>query len=148
MSDRIEKFVEIAAPIDRVWRALTDHAEFGTWFRVAIDRPFIPGRPATGHMTYPGYEHLAFNIEIVAIEPMRYFAYRWHPYAIDPDTDYSSEPMTLVEFTVESVGGMTRVTVVESGFEALPAARRDESIRSNTGGWDEQMRNIKAHVES
>ncbi len=148
MPDRIEKFVEIAAPIERVWRALTDHVEFGTWFRVALDQPFAPGQTSTGHMTNPGYENLAWNAEIVAIEPMRRFAYRWHPYAIDPDKDYSDEPMTFVEFTVEPVGDKTRVTVVETGFEALPDGRREDSIRSNTGGWEQQMINIKTHVET
>jgi uncharacterized protein YndB with AHSA1/START domain len=146
MTDRIEKFVEIAAPVDRVWRALTDHREFGAWFRVALDQPFEQGTLSTGRITAPGYEHVAWNAEIVVIEPMHRFAYRWKPYAIDPNRDYSDEPTTLVEFTLAPAGQGTRLTVVESGFQALPDDRREEALRSNTGGWEAQMANIEAYV--
>jgi uncharacterized protein YndB with AHSA1/START domain len=80
------------------------------------------------------------------IEPERYFAYRWHPYAIKPDADYSQEPTTLVEFTLAEDRGSTALTIVESGFDRLPVARRAEAFRMNEGGWTEQIKNIERHV--
>jgi uncharacterized protein YndB with AHSA1/START domain len=147
MTDRIEKSVEIAAPIERVWWALTDHEEFGTWFRVKLDQPFEPGAESTGHMTYPGYEHIRWTAWIERMEALRLFSYRWHPYAIDPAVDYSGEPTTLVEFRLEPTDSGTRLTVTETGFDALPAARRPDALRMNDSGWDAQMRNIAAHVQ-
>jgi uncharacterized protein YndB with AHSA1/START domain len=147
MTDKIERSIDVNAPIERVWRALTDHREFGEWFRVNLEGPFVVGRRTKGRIAYPGYEHLVWDAGITAMEPPRYFAFTWHPYAVDPDTDYSAEPETLVEFRLESVAGGTRVTVIESGFDRIPAERRPEALRANTGGWEEQMRNIKAHVE-
>jgi uncharacterized protein YndB with AHSA1/START domain len=146
MSDVIRKSTLIEAPIDRVWRALSDYREFGEWFNVALDQPFEAGKPSTGHMTHPGYEHIKWNAEVVAIEPPRRLAFRWHPYAIDPAVDYSSEPTTLVEFTLSERDGGTEVQVVETGFDALPASRRDEAFRMNDHGWEQQMVNIRDHV--
>lgn len=146
--DRIVRSVEINAAPDRVWRALTDHAEFGTWFRVNLEGPFVVGEFATGRITYPGYEHLMMEVLVRTIEPMRRFAFEWRPYAIDPAHDYSKEPRTLVEFHVEKVSGGVRVTVTESGFSRIPALRRDEAFRMNDGGWAEQVKNIRAHVEA
>lgn len=149
MTDRIEKTVELKAPVERVWRALTDSAEFGQWFRVKIEGPFKTGELSRGRITYPGYEHLPWEARIVRMDHPRVFAFTWHPYAVDPDVDYSKEPSTLVEFTLEPTSAGTRLTIVESGFDALPAGRRrDEALRSNTGGWEEQARNIAAHVGS
>ncbi|HYI40584.1 MAG TPA: SRPBCC family protein [Allosphingosinicella sp.] len=147
MTDRIEKRIAIAAPVERVWRALTDHEEFGTWFRVKLEGPFVLGEVSLGQMTYPGYEHLKWEARVVAMEEPRLFAYTWHPYAVDPDKDYSGDPQTRVEFRLEPLGEGTNLTVVESGFDALPPDRRDEALRSNTGGWEEQMANVKAHAE-
>ncbi len=147
ITDRIEKNVDIAAPVDRVWTALTDYREFSQWFRVDLEGPFVPGETTAGQMTYPGYEHLRMEVVTTAMEPMRCFAFRWHPYAIDPDVDYSHEPPTLVEFTLASSSTGTLLKVVESGFDALPAARRDEAYRMNEGGWSAQVRNIANHVE-
>lgn len=147
MTDRIEKTVEIKAPLARVWKALTDHQEFGTWFRVRLEGPFAPGQVARGHITYPGYEHLRFEAVVRKIEPERYFSFEWHPYAIDPNADYSGEPRTLVEFTLEEAGTSTRLRVVESGFDKLPVHRRDEAFRMNEGGWSIQVENIRQHVE-
>jgi uncharacterized protein YndB with AHSA1/START domain len=148
MTNSIEKTIDVKAPIDRVWRALSDYREFGQWFRVNLDGPFEPGKVSRGHITYPGYEHLKWEATVKAMDAPGYFALTWHPYAVDPDADYSSEPPTLIEFRLEPIKDGTRVTVKESGFDKLPAGRRIEAIRSNTGGWEEQMRNIKAHVES
>lgn len=147
MTDKIERSIDLQAPVDRVWRALTDHREFGSWFRVAIDGPFVEGEAASGNITYPGYEHVRWNVRIVAMEAPRRFAFTWHPYAVEPDVDYSTEEPTLVEFFLESRGGGTRLTVVESGFDKVPAHRRDEAIRMNSGGWTEQIDNIRKHVD-
>jgi uncharacterized protein YndB with AHSA1/START domain len=147
MTDRIEKSIELKVPVERVWRALTDSAEFGEWFRVKLDGPFRPGEPTRGHVTYPGYEHLVWEATIVAMEPPRLFSFRWHPYAIDPAADYSREPTTLVEFRLEPTAIGTRLTIVESGFDALPSHRMQEAFRMNDRGWTEQVGNIQAHVE-
>jgi uncharacterized protein YndB with AHSA1/START domain len=130
-----------------VWRAISDHREFGEWFKVALDQPFEPGKPSTGHITHPGYEHIKWTADVVAVEPPRRLAFRWHPYAIDSKVDYSNEPTTLVEFTLSERDGGTDVEVVESGFDAIPAHRRDEAFRMNSGGWEQQMTNVCTYVE-
>jgi uncharacterized protein YndB with AHSA1/START domain len=145
-TDRIEKHVVLRAPRARVWRALTDAQEFGTWFRVKLESPFVEGATVRGRITYPGYEHLVFEVTVERIEPERYFAYRWHPAAIDPKVDYSNEPTTLVEFRLEETSDGTALTIVESGFDRIPLSRRAEAFRTNEGGWSEQARNIERHV--
>jgi uncharacterized protein YndB with AHSA1/START domain len=146
MNDRIEKTIELKAPVARVWKALTDHEEFGKWFRVKIDGPFAPGEVSRGHITYEGYEHLRWEAVVQRMEPMRLFSFTWHPYAVDPKVDYSGEPSTLVEFTLEKTAGGTLLRVVESGFDKLPKHRRDEAFRMNEDGWAAQMENIEKHV--
>jgi uncharacterized protein YndB with AHSA1/START domain len=146
MADRIEKRVELKAPVARVWRALTDYREFGEWFRVKIEGPFVAGEVSRGHITYPGYEHLKWEAVVKAIEPERLFSFTWHPYAVDPKMDYSQEPQTLVEFRLEKTAEGTLLTVTESGFDKIPAARRAEAFPRNEGGWTEQMKNIERHV--
>jgi uncharacterized protein YndB with AHSA1/START domain len=148
MTDRIEKQIELKAPVARVWRALTDHREFGEWFRVKIDGPFVPGEISRGKVTYPGYEHLKWEAVVKAMEPERLFSFTWHPAAVDPKVDYSKEPQTLVEFRLEKTAEGTRLTVTESGFDKLPAGRRPEAFRMNEGGWAEQMKNIEGYVAS
>jgi uncharacterized protein YndB with AHSA1/START domain len=148
MVDRIEKIVELRASVERVWRALTDPAEFGEWFRVRLDGPFTPGEVTHGHITYPGFEHVTWEAKVVTVDRPRLFSFTWHPYAVDPDVDYSQEPPTLVEFRLEPTPIGTRLTVVESGFEALPSGRRPIAVRMNDGGWSEQIKNIRAHVEA
>jgi uncharacterized protein YndB with AHSA1/START domain len=147
MTDRIEKTIELKAPVARVWRALTDHHEFGKWFRVRLDGPFVPGQVSRGHITYPGYEHLRWEAVIQKMEPERLFSFTWHPYAIDPKQDYSAEPPTLVEFTLEKTATGTLLRITESGFDKLPPSRRDEAFRMNDGGWSIQRENIARHVE-
>ena len=147
MTDRIEKTIELNAPIERVWRALTDHNEFGEWFRVKLDAPFAPGEVSRGHMTYPGYEHLKWEATVKQMDAPRHFSFTWHPYAIDPDVDYSGETPTLVEFRLAPTATGTHLTVMESGFAAIPEHRRPDALRMNEGGWSQQMKNIKAHVE-
>ena len=148
MTDSIEKQIDLNAPIERVWRAITDHNEFGEWFRVKLDGPFRPGETATGHITYPGYEHLRWEAKIKDMEAPRYFSFTWHPYAIEPDVDYSEEAPTLVEFRLEPISNGTRLTISESGFDALPPHRRPDALRMNEKGWGIQVKNIQAHVES
>lgn len=146
MSDRIEKTIALNAPIERVWRALTDHVEFGQWFRVKLDGPFVPGEISTGQITYPGFEHVKWQARVKEMAPPRRFSFTWHPYAVDPAVDYDKEPPTLVEFRLEPTASGTHLTIVESGFDKLPSHRRDEAFRMNDGGWSEQVRNIQAHV--
>jgi uncharacterized protein YndB with AHSA1/START domain len=145
-TDRIEKRVTLRASRSRVWRAITDPKEFGAWFGVKLEGPFTQGATSRGKITHPGYEHLTMEMRIEGLEPERYFAYRWHPYAIDPGVDYSSEPTTLVEFRLEEAGRGTVLTIVESGFDRIPLARRAEAYRMNDQGWTEQTRNIERHV--
>jgi len=145
-NDRIEKRIELKAPLSRVWRALTDYREFGLWFRVKLDGPFLPGQVSTGWITYPGYEHLKWEAVVQKMEPERLFSFTWHPYAVDPKMDYSQEPPTLVEFRLEATKGGTLLTVTESGFDKVPSHRRPEALRMNERGWTEQMKNVESHV--
>jgi uncharacterized protein YndB with AHSA1/START domain len=147
MTDRIEKTIELKAPISRVWRALTDHREFSAWFRVRLDGPFVPGQVSRGQITYPGYEHVRWEAVVQEIEPERLFSFTWHPYAVDPKQDYSDEASTLVEFTLQSSPTGTLLRVVESGFDKLPSRRRLEAFRMNDSGWSQQVQNIAGHVE-
>ena len=138
--------IELNATPERVWRALTDFKEFGSWFGVNLEGPFVPGKMARGRITYPGYEHLIMEVVVQRMEPERRFSFHWHPYAVNPKVDYSKETPTLVEFMLEPTKSGTRLTVVESGFDAIPAARRAEAFRMNSSGWAEQMKNFKKHV--
>ncbi len=146
LPDRIEKHIVLRAPRARVWRALTDGAEFGAWFGVKLDGPFVEGQAVRGRITSAGYEHISMEMQIVKLEPERYFAYRWHPYAVDPKADYSKETPTLVEFRLDETAGGTKLSVVESGFDKVPLARRAEAFRMNDAGWAAQMLNIERHV--
>jgi uncharacterized protein YndB with AHSA1/START domain len=147
MSDRIEKHIQLKAPVSRVWRALTDYREFGTWFRVKLDGPFVPGKEAVGQITHPGYEHVTWRAVVRRIEPERLFSFTWHPYAVEPGVDYSAEPQTLIEFRLEPNGDGTLLTLTESGFDSIPADRRPEAFRMNDNGWTQQMEDIRRHVE-
>ena len=147
MIDRIEKRVELHAPISRVWRALTDYREFGEWFRVKLDGPFVPGQVSRGYTTYPGYEHLTWEVVVKQMEPEKLFSLTWHPCAIDPKMDYSQEAPTLVEFSLEKTGNGTRLILTESGFDKIPSVRRAEAFRKNDGGWVEQMKHIESYLE-
>jgi uncharacterized protein YndB with AHSA1/START domain len=151
MSDRIEKQIELKAPVARVWRALTDHREFGEWFRVKLEAPFVVGQVARGRVLHPGYEHVKWEARIDAMEPERLFAFRWAiPKSLDKadyNPDYSGEPTTLVEFRLEKTATGTRLTLTESGFDKVPEDRRDKAFRGNEGGWAQQMENIRSYVE-
>lgn len=147
-SDRIERSIEIRAPRARVWRALADTAEFGAWFGVNLaGQAFVPGERVRGRITHPGYEHLWFEVRVERVEPEHLLSFHWHPYAVDPALDYAQETPTLVCFTLQDApGNGTLLTVVESGFDRVPAQRRLEAFRMNSQGWDAQVGNIARHV--
>src|ERR1700687_3700834 len=146
MSDRIEKRIELKAPASRVWRALTDYREFGEWFRVKLEGPFVPGQTARGQITYPGYEHVTWQAVVQKMEHEKIFSFTWHPYAVDPKVDYALEQPTLVEFKLEKIPGGTLLLVTESGFDRIPSHRHAEAFRMNDGGWSTQLKNIERHV--
>lgn len=149
-TDRIERSIVINAPRERVWRAISNAEEFGTWFGVRLEgQTFSPGRPARGPLTVKGYEHIIWEVTIERVEPPNLLSFRWHPYAIDPSMDYSKEEPTLVTFTLrDAPPNATVLTVVESGFDQVPPGRRGEAFRMNSQGWSIQMENIVRHVAS
>ncbi|CAN7329341.1 SRPBCC family protein [Paraburkholderia sp. DD10] len=146
-TDRIEKQILLKAPRSRVWRALSNAEEFGAWFGVNFSgKQFVAGQSVQGNITYPGYEHLVMDVTVERIEPEHHLSWRWHPAAVDVSVDYSIEPTTLVVFELTEVDSGTLLRVVESGFDQIPAARRDEAFRMNSGGWEQQLVNIEKHV--
>ena len=147
-ADRIERTVVLNAPRERVWRAISNAEEFGAWFRADLKgQSFAPGQRARGRIAIPGYTHVFFDVVVDRVEPMDRFSFHWHPYAVDPDVDYAKETPTLVTFTLKDAsGGGTELTVVESGFDQVPAHRRQQAFRMNGEGWDGQLRNIVKHV--
>jgi uncharacterized protein YndB with AHSA1/START domain len=150
VNDRIEKRIELKAPVSRVWKALTDYREFGEWFGVKIDGPFVVGQISRGHITYPGYEHVKWEAIVQKMETERLFSFTWpHPKSFnkaDCPQDYTNEPRTLVEFRLEKLATGTLLVVTESGFDKLPGERRLEAFRRNEGGWTQQMKNIENYV--
>ncbi|CAH0265523.1 vanillate O-demethylase oxidoreductase VanB [Pseudomonas mediterranea] len=144
LSDRIERKILLKAPRSQVWRALANAEAFGRWFGVALEgKRFVAGERTQGQITYPGYEHLTWDVLVERVEPERVFSFRWHPYAIEPQVDYSQEPETRVQFELEDIDGGTLLKVVESGFDGIPEARRLKAFRMDSRGWDEQMANIE-----
>lgn len=156
-TDRIEKELFVRAPQDRVWRAISDAREFGDWFGIDLDGEFVSGARMTGRIKptkadaavaemqkkYAGM-HIEFIVE--RMEPMGLFSYRWHPFAVDPATDYSKEPMTLVTFELEPADGGTKVRVIESGFDSIPIERRAEAFDANDEGWAMQLKLIEKYL--
>jgi uncharacterized protein YndB with AHSA1/START domain len=147
-TDHIERSVVVKAPRERVWRAISNAEEFGTWFGVNLKgQTFSPGQLVRGPITISGYEHVIWEVRIERIEPPNLLSYRWHPYAIDPKVDYTKEEPTLVTFTLaDAPGNATLLTLVESGFDKVPPERRQEAFRMNSRGWSAQMDNIARHV--
>jgi uncharacterized protein YndB with AHSA1/START domain len=145
-TDRLEKRILLRAPRARVWRALTDATAFGTWFGMKIDGPFTPGTHLRGVIVPTAvnaavaeaqkpYEGHPFEMTIEQLDPERLFSFRWHPFAVDRDVDYSNEPTTLVEFSLEEVANGVMLTVTESGFDRIPLARRAKAFKANDEGW-------------
>ncbi|MEZ0299068.1 MAG: SRPBCC family protein [Candidatus Methylacidiphilales bacterium] len=152
-SDRIIKNLTLKAPRSRVWRALSDYKEFGTWFHTELDGPFVEGNELTGSCgCSEEYANIRFNMKVERVRPEGELAFRWHPFPVDPAIDYSLEPRTLVEFTLRETTldgrAATQLTIVESGFDKLPPERREIAFRMNNGGWDEQGDNIMAYVDA
>jgi uncharacterized protein YndB with AHSA1/START domain len=156
-TDRIEKKILLSAPLKRIWRALSDSTEFGTWFGVKFDAPFAPGARMHGVLVgttvnpevakaQKKYEGAAFEITIEQMEPDLLFSFRWHPNAVDPSIDYSDEPTTLVVFALEEVPGGVMLTVTESGFDRIPLARRAQAFTANEGGWGIMVNVIAEYV--
>ncbi len=146
-TDRIERSLVINAPRSRVWRALSNAEEFGAWFGARLKgKTFAPGQRVQGPITIKGYEHIVFDVVVERVEPEQLLSYRWHPYAVDPKIDYEKEQRTLVTFTLKNAGDGTLLTVVETGFDSVPPARRLEAFRMNSRGWEGQMNNIQRHV--
>jgi len=140
MTDRIEKTIEIKAPVSRVWRALTDHHEFGTWFRVRLDGPFVPGQVSRGQTTYPGYEHVRWEAS----------SRKWSPNGCSRSPGIltrSTRTRIIPMSPLHSIPTGTLLRVVESGFDKLPSKRRPEAFRMNESGWSEQIKNLAEHVE-
>ena len=146
-ADRIEKIIELRAPVERVFRALTDADEFGSWFGAAFETPFVIGQRSWARMTIDACSDERWFIEVVRIEAPQLFVYRWHPHAGDADIDYSTEPMTTVEFRLREIPAGTQLTLVEHGFDGLvDPDRRLAAFRSNSGGWDFQADNIARYL--
>jgi uncharacterized protein YndB with AHSA1/START domain len=150
IEDSVVKTIELKAPVERVWRALTDWREFSTWFHVRLEGPFVMGQVSRGQITHPGFEHINWEVHVVRMEPERVFAFRWgQPVSHDKEfypMDWSKEPTTLVEFRLEPTTAGTRLTVTESGFAAVPEDRRERNFRGNSGGWEQQMKNIEGYL--
>ncbi len=147
MEDKIKKVVDLAAPVSRVWKAITDHEQFGEWFQVKLEGPFKAGELSLGQITYPGHEHIRWVAMIECMEPERLFSLSSHPHILDADTYRADEPATLVEFKLEPTDNGTRLTIIESGFSTLPEDVRADIFRGNSEGWAEQVKNITAYVE-
>ena len=156
-TDRIEKKVLLRAPLARVWRAISDATEFGSWFGVKFDTPFTPGAKLRGVVVpttvneevakaQKPYEGTPFEITVEQMEPERLFSFRWHPFAIEPGVDYSLEPTTLVAFTLEKTADGIMLTITESGFDQIPLARRAKAFSANEGGWSKQVELIEAYL--
>jgi uncharacterized protein YndB with AHSA1/START domain len=157
--DRIEKTALLHAPADRVWQAISDAREFGSWFGVAFDGPFVAGKTATGRIVpttadaevaklQEPHTGKRFEFHVEAIEPPRRIAFRWHPYAMDPNVDYSSEPTTLIVFELTPAGNDTRLTITESGFDGIPLSRRAAAFTANDGGWAHQIRLVAKYLSA
>ena len=142
--NRIERHIDLKASPSRVWKALTDHKEFGQWFGCVFEGPFVAGQTVRGKLNHHSYEQWGINVK--KMEPERLFSFTWHPYPVDLTIDYSKETPTLVEFTLEAMGSGTHLVVTESGFDKLPANRRLEAFRKNNEGWIEQLENVAKHV--
>jgi uncharacterized protein YndB with AHSA1/START domain len=145
-TDRIEKKILLKAPLHRVWRAISDSKQFGTWFGMKVDGPFTPGAIMRGVIVptqvnaevaaaQKQYEGKQMEITIERMEPERLISFRWHPHAVEPGVDYSSEPTTLIVFALEQMPDGVLLTVTESGFDQIPLARRAQAFQANDRGW-------------
>jgi uncharacterized protein YndB with AHSA1/START domain len=146
MPVRIEKTIDLKVPVARAWHGLTEPAELSAWFGARFDGPFVPGQSAQGIVYHPGYEGLKAEIKILAKDEPRLFSFSWSPYPIDQNRDYSGEIPTVVEFHLEPIATWTRLTVTETGFDAIPIDRVAEAYEGNLQGWDEVLGKIAKHL--
>lgn len=155
--DRIEKEVLLKAPLERVWRAISDADEFGRWFGVRFDGPFVPGTSVNGTITPTTVDEDVAKAQaphagkadawhIVAVEPQRRLAFRWHPFGVEEGVDSSNEPTTLVEFTLDDTSDGVLLRIVESGFDAIPAERRRSAFEGNSEGWTAQTELVRKYL--
>lgn len=148
-TDSIERSILIHAPRSKVWQLLSDAESFGRWFGADLKgQRFTPGQVTRGPITIDGFTHVMFEVKVERVEPQEVLAWRWHPYAVDPNVDYSQEKPTLVTWTLKDAhGNATLVKTMESGFDGVPPHRRLEAFRMNAQGWDGQLENIRRHAE-
>ncbi|HEY3821031.1 MAG TPA: SRPBCC family protein [Polyangiaceae bacterium] len=156
-TDRIQKRIVLRAPLERVWAAVSDASRFGSWFGVAFDGAFVPGKPLRGKIvptkadpevakSQEAYAGAAFEITVHRVEPMTLFSFKWHPFAVDPKVDYSAEPMTVVTFELEKLPEGTQLTITETGFDRVPLARRAKAFQMNDQGWSDQLLLVQKYL--
>ncbi|HXX66285.1 MAG TPA: SRPBCC family protein [Polyangiaceae bacterium] len=156
-TDRIQKKVILRAPLARVWQAVSDAREFGSWFGAEFDGPFAPGTHLTGRIvptradpevaeTQKPYEGAKFELSVESVVPERLISFRWHPFAVDPGVDYSAEPTTLIVFELREIPEGVLLTITESGFDRIPIARRAKAFTMNDQGWTAQMKLVEKHL--
>jgi uncharacterized protein YndB with AHSA1/START domain len=158
MTDRIEKQILLHAPLERVWSAISDSAQFGTWFGVAFDGPFVAGArltakivpttvdPEVAKLQTP-HAGKTFDFWVERIEPLRHISFRWHPGAVEPGVEYAKEPTTLIVFELQPLADSVQLRITESGFDDIPLARRAKAFAANDGGWAHQMILVKKYLE-
>lgn len=145
--NQVTRSIDLKAPIEKVWKALTDHRQFSQWFGASVETAFVPGQVSPGRISCSGFENVKWEIRTEKMLEPTYFSLKWHPFAVKPDVDYSHEPQTLVEFQLEQLPSGTRVTVTESGFDALPEHRRAEAFEKHSAGWGVQIENLRNYVD-
>jgi uncharacterized protein YndB with AHSA1/START domain len=156
-NDQIEREVVLRAPLERVWRAISDADEFGLWFGVRFDGPFVAGTSVTGVITPTTVDEDVARAQaphagksdtwqIVSVEPQRRLAFRWHPYAVESGTEYSQDPTTLVEFTLTETNDGVLLRIVESGFDKIPTERRASALEQNAEGWAAQTELVRKYL--
>lgn len=158
ITNQVRKRVILRAPLERVWHAITDSKEYGTWFGVELDGPFVAGKRIEGRMAptkvdpdvaaaQEPYAGMRFTCHVETIEPMRLFSFRWHPYDVEENAARTNEPMTLVTFELEEIAGSVELTITESGFDELPAERRQKAFTMNEEGWTAQLKLIEKYLD-
>jgi uncharacterized protein YndB with AHSA1/START domain len=145
---RIDRTIEIHAPPERVWRALTSPSELSAWFQVTIEGEIAPGNEVWMTSVHAGYSGQRFRVRFVEMTPPERFVWQWHPGEVDPAVDYSQEPRTTVTFTLEPSGTGTRLSVAETGFNAISLARRAKVYSDNSQGWTEVLGWLQRYVEA
>lgn len=147
VQDTIERSVELPVGRRRAWEAITTPEQISQWFEGIWKFDLKPGAPI--HFDF-GPQYGVHRGRVEAVEPMDRVVYLWTHEGRDWDASIPIDdvPTTLIEFRLTDAGDDTLLTVVESGFAALPADIRENSLRDNTQGWEEQMENIRRFLEN